>query len=348
MGKINLFLITLIAPFLGLFLTLYNFQNDSKDLKIDIQQFQSKVFNIEEDMIELENHILEFSKKASNQSKNYYSQNEKITGLTKQSESSKKLSDDVYEKKILDMLGPPIGTHISNNNEIKVFKLQELGYRGYIAKVKLFNPKSLKVVLPSNSLGEKETTSSAAKRNNAIFAMNAGGFYQTKKNGKSYTQLIGNTVINSKLVEPFNGYPGDLFFVGINKKGDLIGNIPRSEYDIKKLDPLHGVSFIPILLKDGKKMSIPSKWAKSRQPRSIIGSYANDDLIFIVIDGRNSNWSKGISLERLQDKLLKLGVKNAYNLDGGGSTAMYYNGMILNKPSDGKQRPVGNNIVILP
>lgn len=68
----------------------------------------------------------------------------------------------------------------------------------------------------------------------------------------------------------------------------------------------------------------------------------------IVVDGRQGNWSYGVSLERLQDKLLELGVKDAYNLDGGGSTAMYYSGKILNRPSDGRQRSVANNIVILP
>ena len=68
----------------------------------------------------------------------------------------------------------------------------------------------------------------------------------------------------------------------------------------------------------------------------------------IVIDGRQNDWSIGVTLETLQDKLLELGVKEAYNLDGGGSSAMYYNGKILNQPSDGKERPVVNNIVIMP
>ena len=100
------------------------------------------------------------------------------------------------------------------------------------------------------------------------------------------------------------------------------------------------------LLKEGKKLNIPKDWKETKNPRTIIGKYANDDLIMIVIDGRQGRWSEGVSLESLQDKLLKLGVKDAFNLDGGGSSAMYYKGKILNRPSDGQERPVVNNILI--
>lgn len=55
-----------------------------------------------------------------------------------------------------------------------------------------------------------------------------------------------------------------------------------------------------------------------------------------------------MTLENLQDKLLELEVKDVYNLDGGGFSAMPFNGRILNRPSDGKERPVTNNIVIVP
>ncbi len=57
------------------------------------------------------------------------------------------------------------------------------------------------------------------KEKNAILAINGGGFYNETRDGKPYAQLIGNTVIDGNLVEPFNGYPGDLFFAGIDRKG---------------------------------------------------------------------------------------------------------------------------------
>lgn len=68
----------------------------------------------------------------------------------------------------------------------------------------------------------------------------------------------------------------------------------------------------------------------------------------IVVDGRQADWSSGVTLERLQVKLSELGVKEGYNLDGGGSSTFIFKGVVLNRPSDGRQRPVFTNIVILP
>ncbi|CAH2213441.1 phosphodiester glycosidase family protein [Tepidibacter aestuarii] len=348
MLKINMFLFYLVAPFLALFLISSNFVDDSKLLNVEAQSLNDEISALHEETNNLAEKISEIGMIIEKHEEVFNNQNQKLTNLSELSASQRELSNDIYEQKILEMLGPAVEAHISDRTEIKIFKLNELDYRGYIAKVKLFDPKAFKVVLAKNTLGELETTSSAAKRKNAILAINGGGFYTETRNAKKYAQLIGNTVIDGKLVEPFNGYPGDLFFAGINKKGEVVGNVPQSESDISNLNPSQGVSFIPVLLKDGKKVDIPKKWKETRQPRTIIGKYANDDLIMIVVDGRQGNWSYGVSLERLQDKLLELGVKEAYNLDGGGSTAMYYNGKVLNRPSDGRQRPVANNIVILP
>ncbi|WZL74295.1 phosphodiester glycosidase family protein [Clostridiaceae bacterium 35-E11] len=348
MFKINLFLLFLAAPFLALFLVSHDFVNDSKLLEFPVDRIEETVEELYDQTNRLQEKIIEIDVLAEAQEEVFHYQDEQLTHLSELSGSQKKLSDDIYEQKILDMLGPAVEAHITNRTEIKIFKLAELGYRGYIAKVKLFDPNAFKVVLAGDTLGKLETTSHAAKRTKGMLAINGGGFYTEKRNGRTYAQMIGNTVINGKLVEPFNGYPGDLFFAGINRQGQVIGTVPKSEYELMGLQPYQGVSFIPVLLKNGKKVDIPAKWKKTKQPRTIIGKYANDDLIMIVIDGRQGNWSVGVTLERLQNKLLELGVKEAYNLDGGGSSVMYYNGKILNKPSDGKERPVVNNIVILP
>jgi len=326
----------------------YNFSNHSVALAVPIQALDQELNSLQEETYILQDRVLELGVKAAVQEETFRKQEENLSVISQTSTIHRKLSDDIYEQRILKMLGPAVAAHITDRTEIKIFKLAELGYRGYIAKVKLFDPNAFKVVLAQDTLGKLETTSEAAERNSAILAINGGGFYKERRNGESYAQMIGNTVINGRLVEPFNGYPGNLFFAGINKKGQVIGNVPKTESELMALDPYQGVSFIPVLLKDGQKLEIPADWKTTRQPRTIIGKYANDDLIMIVIDGRQNDWSIGVTLETLQDKLLELGVKEAYNLDGGGSSAMYYNGKILNQPSDGKERPVVNNIVIMP
>ncbi len=345
---VNLFLLFLAAPFASLIWAAKDSGEALKTMIMDTAPFSARLSEIESDMAALGEDISALGVIASKAEETFVSQDEQLGDLAAQSTTQRKLSDDIYEQKILDVLGPAIATHISDRTEIKIFKLDELGYRGFIAKIKLFDPKAFKVSLGKSKLGSLEITSAAAKRNNAILAINGGGFYKETRNGKEYARLIGNTVINGKLVEPFNGYPGDLFFAGIDKNGRVVGNVPKSEKELMKLNPYMGVSFIPVLLQDGQKMTIPQKWMTTKQPRTMIGKYANDDLIFIVIDGRQNDWSVGITLEKLQDKLLNLGVKSAYNLDGGGSSAFYYNGKMLNKPSDGKERPVVNNILVMP
>ncbi|MCK9912070.1 phosphodiester glycosidase family protein, partial [Microbacteriaceae bacterium K1510] len=131
-----------------------------------------------------------------------------------------------------------------------------------------------------------------------------------------------------------------LSFVGFNNKGHLVGGKIASKEQIKQKGILQGASFLPTLLQNGKRMPIPRDWANKRQPRTLIGHFDNGDLLLIVIDGRRQGWSNGVTLEEAQRKLQEFHVRDAYNLDGGGSSAFYYKGKILNRPSDGKERPV--------
>ncbi|HHV63533.1 MAG TPA: phosphodiester glycosidase family protein [Peptococcaceae bacterium] len=346
MRKTSIFLVFLLAPVLSILLLIKGFPAMAESLIIPTNNINDEINVMRQEAESLGDIVFQLAETVNEQQQVFAQQDEKITKLTSVSSEQKHLSDDIYEQKILKILGPARYAYLSDYSEIKIFDLAELGYRGCIAKIKLFDPSVFKVVLAQDTLGKLETTSSAAKRNNAILAINGGGFYVEERNGASYAQMIGNTVIDGKLVEPFKNDDG-LFFAGINKNGELIGSVPKNQGDLMALNPYQGVSFLPVLLKESVKMPIPEKWRTTKQPRTIIGKYANDDLIMIVIDGRQNDWSLGVTLERLQDKLLELGVKDAYNLDGGGSSAMYYKGQILNRPSEGRERPVVNNIVIL-
>lgn len=72
----------------------------------------------------------------------------------------------------------------------------------------------------------------------------------------------------------------------------------------------------------------------------MIGNYKDDQLLIIVVDGYNEAGSSGATLEELQGRLYKLGVVDAYNLDGGGSSSLIVNNRVVNNPSDGSLRPV--------
>lgn len=349
MQKIRLWLVFTLAPFVGLGLALYLGGNSSVQAAIfPVGPVSAQVERVENGFKSFHQNISALASTAIIQEAQFKGQESILDELGQEVTGHKQLSDQIYEEKILTMLGEPIKVHKSKRVEIKVFPLKELGYRGYIAKVKLFDPKALKVVLGKDTLGEKENTLDAVKRTGAILGINGGGFYTETRDGKPYGIHIGNTVIDGKIVGRFNPYPPDLHFVGINKAGRVIGGIFSEEKDFWAMDPYQGVSFVPILIKGGMPRPIHPDWENTKQPRTIMGEYANGDLIFIVVDGRQSDWSSGVTLETLLEKLAELGVKEGYNLDGGGSSTFVYDGEILNRPSDGKPRPVVTNIVIMP
>lgn len=87
---------------------------------------------------------------------------------------------------------------------------------------------------------------------------------------------------------------------------------------------------------------------KGRAPRTALGIMEDGRLLLVTVNGRQPNISVGMSLTELANLLLELGAVQAMNLDGGGSTTMVIRNLVLNLPSDGKERPVSNAIVILP
>jgi exopolysaccharide biosynthesis protein len=332
-----------VAPFIGLLIFFTGFTQSTQALEMPLKNVHESTGLIEGQLLEIRGEAGSFSRTALEQERQYQEQNEMMEFFAGKSQEHKQLSDGIYEERILAMLGPPVGSHSSGRVEIKVFRLDELGYRGFIAKIKLFDPSALKVVLAGDKLGNQETTAEAVKRTGAVLGINGGGFYNA--GGKALP--IGNTVIDGKLVGGFTP-ADDVFFAGTGKDGTFIGGVFPKKEDLLKLDPWQGVSFLPVLIRQGKPASIPQEWVTTRQPRTIIGEYANGDLILIVVDGRQSDWSSGVTLERLQVKLAELGVKEGYNLDGGGSSTFIFRGEVLNRPSDGRQRPVVTNIVIMP
>jgi exopolysaccharide biosynthesis protein len=344
----NKLLLFTLAPFLGLGITVYGFTTDTTDLLLPVETTSSSVTALSNNFNSIYENMGYIANTAETLETQYQQQEDTLGQLSAEVASQKQLSDEIYEQRILAMLGPPIKEHTSSRVEMKVFQLDELGYRGYIAKVKLLDPTALKVVLAEDTLGKKETTLEAVQRTGAIFGINGGGFYTEMRDGESYAVHMGNVIINGKLITPFNPYPENIFFAGINSKGKFIGGIFYELPELKALDPWQGVSFLPVLIKGGMSRPIDSEWKLTKHPRTIIGEYANGDLIFIVVDGRQSDWSSGVTLERLLEKLVELGVKEGYNLDGGGSTTFVYDGKILNRPSDGKARPVVTNFVIMP
>ena len=115
-------------------------------------------------------------------------------------------------------------------------------------------------------------------------------------------------------------------------------------------DATNGVSQ---LVKDGKinitweQERANKSFAEMRHPRTAVAKLKDGKFLMITVDGRQPGVSVGMTLQELADYILSLGATDAMNLDGGGSTTMFFDGKVVNTPSDKEgERKVSDAIVV--
>lgn len=107
----------------------------------------------------------------------------------------------------------------------------------------------------------------------------------------------------------------------------------------------------PRLLREGMLVDelqaegISKEFAETRHPRTAFG-YNAEKCFLVTVDGRQKGYSVGMTLRELALFLRELGATEALNLDGGGSTTMWVQGAVRNRPSDGRVRPIGNALLV--
>jgi len=115
---------------------------------------------------------------------------------------------------------------------------------------------------------------------------------------------------------------------------------------------LHMVGGGPRLIKNGQlhvtseQERFQADIAKGRAPRTALGLGRNGEIILLVVDGRQTQ-SKGLTLWELAGLLKEKGAVEALNFDGGGSSAMVIRNQLVNRPSDGRERPVASSLVLV-
>lgn len=83
-----------------------------------------------------------------------------------------------------------------------------------------------------------------------------------------------------------------------------------------------------------------------RHPRTAVGVTADNRLLMMTVDGRQENWSIGMGLSEVAQFLIEFGAVEAVNFDGGGSTTCVVGGALVNRPSDGTERPVPIALIV--
>lgn len=202
----------------------------------------------------------------------------------------------------------------------------------YVADVTLSSADYLKTALAQNSYGTNVTakTSVTAAENNAILAVN-GDYYGANSSG----YVIRNGVVYRDSVRE-DASNGDL---AIYKDGSfkIIYENQISANQLVQDGVVNLLAFGPSLVENGEiSVGINTEvgQAMASNPRTAIGIIDENHYIIVVSDGRTSE-SKGLSLYQMAEVMKSYGVKTAYNLDGGGSSTLYFNGQVINKPTTG-------------
>lgn len=203
----------------------------------------------------------------------------------------------------------------------------------YVADVVLADATTLQSAFANDSFGENitETTSAIAEANNAVFAIN-GDYYGFRDTG---------IVIRNGVVFRDEGARQGLAFYrdGTVKVYD---ETTTTAGQLVAEGVWNTLSFGPSLPDNGEvadgieDVEVDTNFGnhsiQGEQPRTAVGIIDDNHLVFVVVDGRSPGYSAGVTMTGLADIMQGLGATTAYNLDGGGSSTMYFNGSLVNNP----------------
>lgn len=233
-----------------------------------------------------------------------------------------------YEKEILDR---------KKDDLYKVIDINGKGYYGYL--VAIYDPSRISIAT-SAYLGKRgESILTVSKRENAIIAMNAGGFYDPDWNSNGAIPH-GTVISNGKIVSDFSDAGMGGGFIGFTKDDKFILGRMSKEKALEK-GYRDAVEFGPYLIVNGKRSFIKGNGGWGIAPRTAIGQREDGIVLFLVINGRLAD-SIGADMVDLTDIMENYGAINAANLDGGSSSELVINNKIINKPVAGGENGLRN------
>lgn len=225
-----------------------------------------------------------------------------------------------------------IGEYSDDNMSISVDEYYELNTHIYVADIKVSSAQYLKTALANGAYGKNVTasTSETAESVGAVLAIN-GDFYGAKETG----YVLRNGVL-------YRDSASDADILTIYADGAFnISSQDTPAEEIANNKAWQIFSFGPGLVENGE-LTVDGNSQVGREmasnPRTVIAEIEPLHYLFIVSDGR-TDASKGLSLYGAASFAKALRAKTAYNLDGGGSSTMYFNGQVINHPTT-----MGNNI----
>ena len=229
---------------------------------------------------------------------------------------------DKYEKEIL--------LH-QEGEDYKMIEISGRGYSGYL--VAIYDPSRVSVVTTKNFGKSGEYLVDMAKENQAIVAINGGGFID--ENGLGTGAEVSGIVIRDSKILNYGSGSGSL--IGFTKENKLYLGKVKSAKDAIDLGIRDAVEFGPFLIVNGEASKVVGNGGYGRHPRTVIGQRKDGVVLFLVIDGRRIDCI-GADMDDLISIMLRYGAYNAANLDGGNSSALVIQNKLINHPINWDER----------
>lgn len=244
--------------------------------------------------------------------------------------------ENEYERAILE--------RDPKNNDYKIIEIDEKKFDGYLVAV--YDASRVKTVVTENLGKSGQYLTTMSKDNDALIAINGGGFNDPNFNSTG-GQPLGITVTDGEYVTTAK-YSGSGGIIGFTEDDKLVlGKMSLSE--AKEQGIRDAVTFGPFLIVNGKASEVLGNGGWGTAPRTAIAQRKDGIVLFLVLNGRTVS-KPGADMDDLIEVLERYGAYNAANLDGGTSSVLVVNDTIVNDPIDStgahKTRPIATGFIV--
>lgn len=237
-----------------------------------------------------------------------------------------------------------VDSYDDGEKSVTIYEYRVYDTNVYVADVVLSSSEYLKSAFAEGTYGKniKAATSQIAGENGAVLAIN-GDYYGARESGY---------VIRNGVLYRDSAAGSDVLCIYPDGKMEVVKDSDYTVQELVEKGVWQAFSFGPGLLENGEITVTTHEEvgrAMASNPRTAIGWVSDNHYLFVVSDGRTGD-NDGLTLYELADFMKSLGAVTAYNMDGGGSSTMVFNGELINNPSAGgrhsRERSVSDIVYI--
>lgn len=225
-----------------------------------------------------------------------------------------------------------IGSYDDGKIAITLYTFRYTDTQVYAADVALSSAQYLKTAFADSTYGRNVTdkTSEIAREADAVLAVN-GDYYGARQSGY---------VIRNGVLYRDSASESEMLLIRTDGSFEIVSASAASAEELLSGGAWQVLCFGPGLVEDGEIAVEEGEevgHAKASNPRTAIGMLNEGHYLFLVSDGRTGE-SEGLSLSELGELMAAMGCREAYNLDGGGSSTMVFLGEVVNNPTTNGKR----------